>query len=115
MVCGGSPLIDSTKRNVSRRNTTKALQKYFRRLEEISDQKGRKSLPSVGNFNCSVICVEYVDVLIFILGLGRVLYVPIVDRYLEYTLSGEALKCMTIVLPARPLLSSDSYGTSLKL
>jgi hypothetical protein len=29
------PLVDSTKRNVSRRNTTKALQKDFRRLEEI--------------------------------------------------------------------------------
>ena len=50
------PLVDSKKRNVSRRNTTKALQKYFRRLEEIYDQKRRKSLPSVGNFNCSVIC-----------------------------------------------------------
>ena len=46
MACGGSPLVDSTKRNVSRRNTTKALQKDFRRTEEISDQKGRKSLPS---------------------------------------------------------------------
>ena len=50
------PLVDSTKRNVSRRNTTKALQKDFRRLEEIYDQKRHKSLPSVGNFNCSVIC-----------------------------------------------------------
>ena len=52
------PLIDSTKRNVSRRNTTTALQKDFRRLEvEIYDQKKcHKSLPSVGNFNCSVIC-----------------------------------------------------------
>ena len=50
------PLVDSTKRNVSRRNTTKALQKDFRRLEEIYDQKRHKSLPSVRNFNCLVIC-----------------------------------------------------------
>jgi len=60
VACGGSlslPLVsDSTRRNVSGRNTTKALQKDFRRLEEIYDQKRHKSLPSVGNFNCLVIC-----------------------------------------------------------
>jgi hypothetical protein len=65
-VCGvwgvglSPPLVDSTKRNVSRRNTTKALQNDFRRLEVISDQKGRKSLPSVGKFNCLVICSIWV-------------------------------------------------------
>ena len=35
------------------------LQRHYKKisdpLEEIYDQKGRKSLPSVGNFNCSVI------------------------------------------------------------
>ena len=41
---------------VTRRNTTNAIQKDFRHLEEIYNQKGRKSLPSGGNFNCSVIC-----------------------------------------------------------
>ena len=61
VACGGSlslPLVlsDSTRRNISGRNTTKALQKGFRRLEEIYDQKRHKSLPSVGNFNCLVIC-----------------------------------------------------------
>jgi hypothetical protein len=60
VACEGSlslPLVsDSTRRNVSGRNTTKALQKDFRRLEEIYDQKRHKSLPSVGNFNCLVIC-----------------------------------------------------------
>jgi len=45
-----------SRQKVTRRNTAKATQKDFRRLEEISDQKGRKSLPSVGNFNSSVIC-----------------------------------------------------------
>ena len=39
------------------------LQRHYKNisdpLEEISDQKGRKSLPSVGNFNCSVICSTY--------------------------------------------------------
>jgi hypothetical protein len=58
VACGGSlslPLVsDSTRRNISGRNTT--LQKDFRRLEEIYDQKRHKSLPSVGNFNCLVIC-----------------------------------------------------------
>jgi len=44
------------KNKVTRRNTTKAHQKDFRCLEESYDQKGRKSLPSGGNFNCSVIC-----------------------------------------------------------
>jgi hypothetical protein len=43
VACGGSlspPLVsDSTRNNVSRRNSTKTLQKDFRRLEEIYDQK----------------------------------------------------------------------------
>ena len=47
---GGRSLVDSTKRNVSRRNTTKALQKISDLLEEISDQKGRKSLPEGRKF-----------------------------------------------------------------
>jgi hypothetical protein len=41
------PLIDSTKRNVSCRNTTKALQKDFRSLEEIYDQKRQASEISI--------------------------------------------------------------------
>jgi hypothetical protein len=40
------------------------LQRHYKKIsdsvEEISDQKGRKSLPSVGNFNCSVICSMYI-------------------------------------------------------
>jgi len=37
----------------------KAHQKDFRRLEEIYGEKGRKSLPSGRNFNCSVICSNF--------------------------------------------------------
>jgi hypothetical protein len=69
VACGGSPLVDSTKRNVSRRNTT-GTTKRFPTLEEISDHKKVVNLfPSVGNFNCSVICrvVEYVCVDVLIL------------------------------------------------
>jgi len=32
------------------------VKKVFQCLEEIYDQKRHKSLPRVGNFNCSVIC-----------------------------------------------------------
>jgi len=44
-----SPLPPLVSEYVTRRNTTKALQTNFRRLEEIYGQKRR-----VGNVNCSV-------------------------------------------------------------
>jgi hypothetical protein len=33
------------------RSYVETVEKDFRRLEEISDQQGRKSLPSIGKFN----------------------------------------------------------------
>ena len=61
-----SPLLSSLtlSKEVTRRNTTKAhqkdsLQRQYKKISDLGrdyDQKGRKSLPSVGNFNCLVIC-----------------------------------------------------------
>jgi hypothetical protein len=41
------------------------VRKDFQRLEEIYDQKHHKSLPSVGNFNCLVICSSMIPNVMF--------------------------------------------------
>ena len=47
------------------RNYIGTVRKDFQRLEEIYDQKHHKSLPSVGNFNCSVICSSMIPNVMF--------------------------------------------------